>query len=124
MPIRMVRKHMLDGTSRHVRNPVYETHRFLLAEDDLGVTVTDILLRPGTERVYGYDNHVEIAYCIEGEATIRDLGGGEATVVSPGTIWIADKGDRFSFVARVPTRLICVFTPPFEGGGTGFAGDQ
>jgi len=38
--------------------------------------------------------------------------------------WIAEKGDCFTVEASLPTRLICVFTRPFEGSETGFAGGQ
>lgn len=124
MTLRFITKSSLDCPPRHVRNPIYETHRFLLEEDGLGLTLTDITLLPGIEQVYGYDSHVEIAYCIEGEAVIRDHAGGPDRRITPGTLWIADKGDRFTFVADIATRLICVFTPPFKGDETGFAGDQ
>lgn len=124
MPLRFITKASLDGSSRHIRNDTYETRRFLLAEDGLGVTVTDIVLTPGIEATYGYDDHVEIAYCIEGAAMIRDLATGKEATIGPGTMWVAERGDRFSFVASKPTRLFCVFTPPFEGSETGFAGDQ
>jgi L-ectoine synthase len=124
MPVRVVRKRDLAGTSRHLRNDAYETHRFLLASDGVGVTVTDIVLNPGIEAVYGYDNHVEVAYCIEGRARIVDLGTGQEWTIEPGSLWVAERGDRFRFEAAEPTRLVCVFAPPFEGGETGFAGDQ
>lgn len=124
MPMRFIQRHSLDGTARHVRSSAYETRRFLLAEDGLDVTVTDILLQPGVPVDYGYDHHVEIAYCIDGDATIREHGTDQEQRVGPGTMWIAERGDRFSFVAHAPTRLICVFTPPFAGHETGFAGDQ
>jgi L-ectoine synthase len=115
MPVRVISKSNLVGTSRHVRNETYETYRSLLASDDVGVTVTDIVLAPGVEATYGYDNHVEIAYCIEGKATLTDLATGRCEEIAPGTLWAACKGDRFLFEAEVQTRLICVFTPPSRG---------
>jgi L-ectoine synthase len=124
MALKFIRKETLTGTSRHVRSACYETHRFLLAEDGLGVTVTDIVLAPGIEATYGYDNHVEIAYCIEGEALIRALPDGVEERICPGVMWVAEGGQRFLFRANTPTRLICVFTPPFVGHETGFSGDQ
>ena len=124
MALRFIDKSALNGSDRHVENEVYETHRFLLAEDGLNITITDILLHPGIERIYGYDDHVEIAYCIEGAAIIRDHASSLETHINPGMMWIAEKGDRFSFRAEVSTRLICAFTPPFSGSETGFAGDQ
>lgn len=122
--MKFVRKADLAGTARHVRNDAYETTRFLLASDGIGVTVTDIVLAPGVEATYGYDEHVEIAYCIEGEAVVVDQRTGASTQVRPGTLWVAERGERFSFQASEATRLVCVFTPPFRGHETGFVGDQ
>ncbi len=124
MPVRFIAKQDLQGTGRHVRHDAYETFRFLLAADGLGVTVTDIVLEPGIEATYGYDNHVEIAYCIEGTGELTDLATNRPTAIRPGTMWIAERGDRFLFRAEEPIRLVCVFVPPFEGHETGFAGDQ
>ena len=124
MSIRIIRKEQLAGTARHVRNETYETYRFLLDSDRADVTVTDIVLAPGIEATYGYDQHIEIAYCIKGHAELVDLSDGQAHAITPGTLWLARPGDRFSFRASVPTRLICVFSPPFAGHETGFAGDQ
>ncbi len=124
MPIRVIRKSDLAGTARHVCNDTYETFRFLLKPDGAGVTITDIVLNPGIEADYGYDGHVEMAYCIEGRAKLTDLATGIGEVIEPGALWIAPMGARFRFVAETQTRLICVFTPPFDGGETGFAGDQ
>lgn len=124
MALRFLSKSTLTGTNRHIHNSIYETHRFLLAEDGVGVTVTDIVLQPHIEAVYGYDNHIEIAYCLEGAAVIIDHSSGSETQIESGVMWVAEKGARFTFKASLPTRLICVFTPPFEGNETGFAGDQ
>lgn len=124
MPVQIIRKADLAGSSRHVANDTYETFRFLLAEDGLGLTITDIMLQPGIEADYGYDNHIEFAYCIEGRAVLTDHATLIAHDIMPGTLWIARQGETFSFRASEPTRLICVFTPPFKGTETGFAGDQ
>jgi L-ectoine synthase len=124
MTIKIIRKSDLANTSRHIKNDTYETTRFLLAPDEAGITVTDIVLTPNLEADYGYDAHIEIAYCIEGKATLTDLENMEAHVIEPGTMWVAPKKSRFRFKADVPTRLICVFNPAFIGAETGFAKDQ
>jgi L-ectoine synthase len=123
MTIRIIRKQDLVGTERNVKAPTYETFRFLLDSDGTGVTVTDIVLKPGIEADYGYDRHIEIAYCLEGHATLTDQHGTAEEIV-PGTMWVAAKGSRFRFIAHLPTRLICVFNPAFTGRETGYAGDQ
>jgi L-ectoine synthase len=123
MTIRIIRKDDLAGTNRNVRAPTYETTRFLLANDGFGVTVTDIVLKPGVEAEYGYDDHIEIAYCISGKAVLTETDG-TAHDILPGTLWVADKGSHFRFSASEPTRLICVFNPALAGHETGYAGDQ
>ncbi len=124
MSIQILRKADLTDTARHVQNATYDTVRFLLAEDGTDVTVTDIVLTPDVDAVYGYDHHTEIAYCIAGEAALTDAATGHTQHITPGTMWIARPGSRFHFRAHTPTWLICMFTPPFTGRETGFAGDQ
>ena len=111
----------LVGTAHDVTHPNYRTMRLLLRSDPAPVSVTDIVLVPGIEDIYGYDDRTEIAYCIEGRATVRDLNGGSEREIEPGVLWVAPPGSRFSFVAHEPTRLICVFDPPLEGDETGTA---
>lgn len=122
--IQIIRKEQIAGTARHIRNETYETYRFLLDSDLAGVTVTDILLSPHIEETYGYENHIELAYCIEGNAELIDISDGQTYSITSGTLWVAKRGDKFKFHASIPTRLICVFSPPFSGHETGFAGDQ
>ncbi len=124
MSIHIIRKEQIVGTTRHIRNETYETYRFLLDSDQADVTMTDILLFPDIEETYGYEKHIEIAYCIEGNAELVDLSNDQTYPITPGTLWVARRGDKFRFRASVPTRLICVFSPPFSGQETGFAGDQ
>jgi L-ectoine synthase len=124
MTLRIIRKSDLVGTARHVRNEHYETFRFLLEADRADVTVTDIVLAPGIEATYGYDQHIEIAYCLEGAAQLSDEATGAKHEILPGTMWVASRGSRFRFRATTATRLICVFSPAFTGHETGFAGDQ
>jgi L-ectoine synthase len=119
--VQIIQKSKLTGTARHVRNETYETYRFLLSTDGVGVTITDIVLAPGIEATYGYDDHIEMAYCIKGDAILTDIATGTAHPIKPGTMWIARRGETFRFLAMQPTRLICVFNPAFEGHETGFA---
>jgi L-ectoine synthase len=117
--MRFVDKADLLGTDRDVTHANYRTTRLLIAADDAGVGLTDITLEPGIEDTYGYDDRTEIAYCISGDATVRDLSSGEVREIGPGVLWVAPPGSRFTFVARVPTRLVCIFDPPLEGSETG-----
>lgn len=109
----------LAGTTRDVRHRNYRTTRLLLAEDGAGVSLTDITLAPGIEDTYGYPDRDEIAYCISGSAVVVDLDTRRRTSITPGVLWVAPAGSRFSFVATEPTRLVCVFHPPLDGTETG-----
>lgn len=124
MPVQIIRKEQLVGSERHLRTETYETVRFLLAADQAEVTVTDVTLIPDVEAEYGSEQHQEIAYCIEGNAELIDSATWQTHQIEPGVLWLARRGERFRFRAHTPTRLICVFTPPFVGHETGYAGDQ
>jgi L-ectoine synthase len=117
------RKSELLNTGRHVKNHAYETVRFLLESDGAGLTITDITLEPDIEELYGYDERLEIAYCLSGRAQLQELGKEEWHAIEPGTLWLARAGEHFRFKAFEPTRLICVFSPAFTGQETGFARD-
>lgn len=122
--MRIIRKENLRNTSRHVESHAYETFRFLLASDGAGVTVTDIVLKPGILETYGSADRTEISYCLEGEAVLTELADNSEHKIVPGTLFVASPGDRFTFLASQPTRCICVFIPPFSGEETGFADHQ
>jgi L-ectoine synthase len=117
--MRIINRTDLIGSDQHVRHPNYETIRLLLDRDGFGLTLTDITLNPGILDTYGYDDRLELAYCIEGRATLVDLATDTQHVVEPGTIWAAPPGSRFTFLAHQPTRLICVFNPALTGVETG-----
>lgn len=109
----------LVGTKREVVNKAYSSTRILLAEDNLGIGLHDVVINPGIKEMYGYDDRTEIAYCISGTATVVDLDTGQEQSVRPGMLWIAPLGSRFTITANEPLRLICVFDPPLEGTETG-----
>ena len=108
-------KEDLRGTARAVETGAWSTTRFLLREDGVGLTLTDVTVRQGSDAVYGYRHHVEVCYCLEGEATLEELATGRVHAVRPGTLWAAAKGERFRFRALAPTRLVSVFTPALVG---------
>jgi L-ectoine synthase len=92
------------------------SRRFLLAEDGMGYTVTDTLVRAGTKSRLEYVNHLEACYCIEGSGEVIELDGTSHPIV-PGTIYALDKHDAHFLVAseHEDLRLVCVFTPALQG---------
>jgi L-ectoine synthase len=108
-------KHELAGTSRAMGTDKWQTTRLLLREDGVGLTVTDVTLGAGSEAIYGYKHHVEIGYCLEGEATITELATGVVHVIKPGSLFAAARGERFRWRSDQPTRLITIFNPALAG---------
>jgi L-ectoine synthase len=108
-------KHQLLGTSRAIQTDHWSTVRLLLAEDGVGITVTDVVLGPGSDAVYCYKHHTEVCYCLEGRAVVVDFETGETHQIEPGTLWVARKQQRFRFTATERTRLITVFMPALVG---------
>jgi L-ectoine synthase len=95
-----------NGTSR----------RFLVADDGVGYTVTDTLVRAGTKSRLEYRNHLEACYCIEGSGEVIELDGTSHPLV-PGTLYALDEHDAHFLVAspHEDLRLVCVFTPALRG---------
>lgn len=121
MTIRIIRKYELKNSPRNIKNEAYESFRFLLKEDGLGLTMTDIVLQPNIENTYGYQNNLEIAYCLEGRAKLVEILSEKVFLIEPGTLWVAPAKNYFRFIAEVPTRLICIFSPALKGQETGIA---
>jgi len=92
------------------------TRRFLLRDDGVGFTVSDITIEPGEGRVLWYKNHIEANYVIEGEGTLEDLDAGRSYELKPGTLYCLDKHDRHRIVSKTRMRIVCVFVPALAGG--------
>jgi L-ectoine synthase len=97
-----------DGSAR--------TLRYLLRDDGVGITVSDIRVKAGGDAILHYKNHMEANLVIEGEGTLEDMATGEVYDLAPGTIYVLDKHDRHRVRSKTAMRLICVFTPPLVGG--------
>jgi L-ectoine synthase len=92
------------------------SRRFLVADDGVGYTVTDTLVRAGTKSRLEYRNHLEACYCIEGSGEVIELDGTSHALV-PGTLYALDEHDAHFLVAspHEDLRLVCVFTPALRG---------
>ena len=90
--------------------------RYLLRDDGVGFTVSDIRVGAGGNKMLHYKNHIEANLVLEGEGTVEDMATGEVHRLEPGTVYVLDKHDRHRLNATTPMRLICVFTPPLAGG--------
>ncbi len=92
------------------------TRRFLLAEDGVGFTLSDITIEPGEGKVLWYKHHIEANYVIEGEGVLEDLDTGLTHALEPGVMYCLDKHDRHRIVSKTRMRMVCVFNPALVGG--------
>lgn len=105
----------ISGTDRDVNTPNWYGRRILLASDGMGFSLHDTVIRPGTETTMCYENHLEAAYCIEGEGEVEVLPDGPVYPIRPGTMYALDQHDKHCLRARTQMRMICVFNPPVTG---------
>ena len=103
------------GSERDVDGGNWTSRRLCLAEDGMGFSMHDTILRAGTETRMWYKHHLEGVYCIEGRATLEDLGTGEVHEIRPGTIYLLDAHDRHVLRVEEDLRVICTFNPPVTG---------
>jgi len=92
------------------------TRRFLLEEDGVGFTLSDIRFGPGEGTQLWYKNHIEANYIIEGEGILEEIDTGITHELKPGVMYCLDKHDRHRIISKTPMRVICVFNPPLKGG--------
>ena len=103
------------GTERDVDGGNWSSRRLCLADDGMGFSMHDTVLRAGTETHMWYKNHLEGVYCIEGKATVEDKATGEVHQIGPGTIYLLNDHDQHVVRVEEDLRVICTFNPPVTG---------
>jgi L-ectoine synthase len=64
------------GSWRHAKGEGWESRRIVLADDQMGCSLHDTLVKEGAELHLEYKNHLETNYCIEGEGEVVDVATG------------------------------------------------
>jgi L-ectoine synthase len=103
------------GTNRDVRGPGWQSRRLILADDEMGCSVSDTIVAAGSEQRLHYKHHLETNVCISGEGEVEDVATGKVFPISPGTVYALDKHDAHIVRARTELRFVCVFTPALTG---------
>jgi len=103
------------GTTNEVVADTWRSRRLLLADDGMGFSVHDTIVRAGTSTQMWYRNHLEAVYCIEGHGHVLDLHTGDVHRIAPGTLYALDEHDKHVLHAEVDLRVVCVFNPPLLG---------
>lgn len=103
------------GTDRDVKGETWTSRRIMLADDKVGFSVHDTIMKAGTETTMWYKNHVEAVYVIEGEGELEDLVNGKTHHLSPGTLYLLNGHERHTVRPKTDVRMVCVFNPPVTG---------
>ncbi|RWB93768.1 MULTISPECIES: ectoine synthase [unclassified Mesorhizobium] len=90
-----------------------QSRRLLVRDDGVGYSLTDTIVRAGTESLLRYSNHLETCYCIEGEGEVQV--GKETFRITPGCMYALNGHEKHYLRAKTDLRLICVFSPALVG---------
>jgi len=103
------------GTERDVDWGNGQSRRFLVEKDNMGYSLTETQILPGTSSLLEYKNHLEACYCISGEGEVRTVEDDKVYPIKPGTMYALDKHDAHYLIAHSEMKLVCVFNPPLKG---------
>jgi len=104
------------GTWRHASGDGWESRRIVLADDEMGYSMHDTLVKEGAELHLEYKNHLEANYCIEGVGEVENVATGERHAIEPGTMYALNNHDKHILRAtNGDLRLICAFSPALSG---------
>lgn len=116
----MIVRHINDviGTDREVEAPEgqWVSRRMLLANEKMGFSFHETIIRAGTKTHIHYQNHLEAVYCVAGNGKIEDLATGKVHEITDGTMYALNEHDDHNLYGGTEDmRLICVFNPPITG---------
>lgn len=103
------------GSNREVDGGNWISRRLLVAEDHMGYSVNDTVIRAGTETKMWYKHHLESVYCIEGEGEVMTVSDQRTWPIRKNTLYALDQHDEHVLRAFTDMRMICVFNPPLQG---------
>ena len=103
------------GREKVVANGSARTVRMLLAEDGLGITLSDVNLKAGNSNTLWYKNHWEANYILEGKGRVDDLTTKQSWVMEPGMMYCVGPKDRHAMHAETDLHLISIFCPALKG---------
>jgi len=104
------------GTEDDVSTENWSSRRFLFAKDKMGFSLTETIIRAGTETHIWYQNHLEAVYCVAGNGEVETIKDGKVYQIEPGTMYALDQNDEHYLRGGTEDmQLVCVFNPPLTG---------
>lgn len=103
------------GTPNHVRGDAFQSHRILVADDQVGYSLHDTRIVAGSEQRLEYKNHIESNYVIDGVGEVENLLTGEVFPLSDGSLYTLNNHEPHMLRAKTDMRIVCIFTPALSG---------
>jgi L-ectoine synthase len=89
--------------------------RYLLDDDGLGFTWSDVMIHAGVENRLWYRHHWEANYVIAGSGTVTHEKTGEQVVLEPGTLYCVGPDDPHVLATQGGLHMASLFNPPLDG---------
>lgn len=104
---------------------------FLLKDDGMGFTISDVRCAAGLDEILWYKNHWEANYIVSGTGLLEDLATGRTWPLKPGVIYVVGPAHRHRFRADTDLHNFSFLNPPLlasdmeydEDGSIGPTGD-
>ncbi|WP_085993328.1 ectoine synthase [Oceanobacillus senegalensis] len=113
--MKVVKLDEVKKTEHHVDGGNWASTRLLTKADGMGFSVTETIIRAGTETHIHYKNHLEAVYCIEGHAEVETLKDNKVYTIKANTLYALDEHDEHLLRGIEDARMVCVFNPPLSG---------
>ena len=107
----------ITNTERDVEaeNGNWRSKRIVLADDRVGFSFHETVIKAGTVNDFWYANHVEAVWLIEGRGRLTDLETGTVYDLGPGSMYLLNGFEKHRLEVDEQMRMMCVFNPPVTG---------
>lgn len=85
---------------------------FLLKDDGMGFTISDVRCAAGLDEILWYKNHWEANYIVSGTGLLEDLATGQTWPLKPGVIYVVGPAHRHRFRAETDLHNFSFLNPP------------
>jgi L-ectoine synthase len=82
------------GSPSHVTGGTWEGRRLLLSGDRMGFSLSDTIVKAGSEQRLHYKHHLEANYGISGRGEVVDVKTGRTFPIVPGTLYALEQHDE------------------------------
>jgi len=96
---------------------------FLLKDDGMGFTISDVRCAAGLDEILWYKNHWEANYIVSGTGLLEDLATGQTWPLKPGFIYVVGPAHRHRFQADTDLHNFSFLNPPLLASDMGYDED-